>query len=84
MIPKRVVMPHPGTIILNELQSVDGTVKQLANKLEIPETKVLEILHGVKDLDDDLCAKLSKIFNTSIEFWLALQSNYNNQVIKKY
>lgn len=69
---------HPGEI-LNEEFLVPMKISQyrLAKDLNIPATRVSEIIKGRRRITADTALRLSKYFGTSARFWLSLQAEYD-------
>lgn len=70
---------HPGEILRAEfLEPLNLSATKLANLMGVPATRVVAIVSD-KDrraITADTALRLSCVFNTSAEFWLNLQSNY--------
>lgn len=49
------------------------TQKQLAEALGITRVRVNEIILGKRAVTPDTALRLSRFFNTSVEFWIGLQ-----------
>lgn len=75
MIPKNRISTHPGRILLVEyLEPLGISQRQLADHLGIPIQRVNEIIKGKRGISPDTAWLFSQAFNTSPEFWLNLQS----------
>ena len=69
---------HPGEILLSEfLVPLDITAYKLAKDIEIPQTRVSEILKGNRRVTADTALRLSKYFGNSAKFWLGLQDDFD-------
>ena len=53
------------------------TAYKLAKDLEIPQTRVSEILKGNRRITADTALRLSKYFGNSAKFWLGLQDDFD-------
>lgn len=69
---------HPGEILSEEfLVPLNITAYRLAKDLDIPQTRVSEILKGNRSITADTALRLSKYFGTSAKFWLGLQADFD-------
>jgi len=69
---------HPGEILLEEfLKPLNITAYKLAKDIEIPQTRVSEIVKGNRRITADTALRLSKYFGNSPKFWLGLQDDFD-------
>ena len=69
---------HPGEILSKEfLVPFNITAYKLAKDIEIPQTRVSEILKGNRRITADTALRLSKYFGNSAKFWLGLQDDFD-------
>jgi len=69
---------HPGEILHNEfLLPLNITVYRLAKETNMSQTRVSEIIKGERAVTCNTALKLAKYFNTSPEFWIGLQNDYD-------
>ncbi len=74
MLPKKRRPTLPGEIIRYEfLEPLGITHKQLAEALGITRVRINEIILGKRAVTPDTALRLSRFFNTSVEFWIGLQ-----------
>ena len=75
---KPVPITHPG-VILNEefLKPFQITQAKLAEKLSVGHKTINEICNEKRSVTPTMALKLSKLFGTSPQFWLNLQSGYD-------
>ena len=67
----------PGEILLTEFMEPWGISQtHLARELDVPLTRVREIMHGQGGITADTALRLGAYFGTTPEFWLNLQSRY--------
>jgi len=50
---------------------------RLSKDLNIPQTRVSQIIKGNRRITADTALRLSKYFGTSAKFWLGLQNDYD-------
>jgi antitoxin HigA-1 len=84
---KKLKNIHPGEILLKEfLLPLDLSAYKLAKDVEIPQTRVSEIIKGNRRITADTALRLSIYFGNSPKFWLGLQDDFDieeEKIIKK-
>ncbi len=69
---------HPGEVLSVEfLVPFNITAYKLAKDIEIPQTRVSEIIKGNRRITADTALRLSKYFGNSAKFWLGLQDDFD-------
>lgn len=69
---------HPGEVLKEEfLIPMNITAYRLAKEINIPQTRISEILRGRRSITADTAIRFSKFFGTTAEFWLNLQNLYD-------
>lgn len=69
---------HPGEILAEEfLLPLNISAYRLAKDIEIPQTRVSEIVKGNRRITADTALRLGKYFGNSAKFWLGLQDDYD-------
>jgi antitoxin HigA-1 len=69
---------HPGEILLEEfLIPYNITAYKLSKDVDIPQTRVSEIIKGNRRITADTALRLSKYFGNSAKFWLGLQDDFD-------
>lgn len=69
---------HPGEVLQEEfLIPMDISAYRLSKDIDIPQTRISEILKGRRRLTADTCLRLSKYFGNSAQFWMGLQAEYD-------
>ncbi len=69
---------HPGEIIREDIvPEVSLSVTATAKALGVSPQMVHEILAGRKPLSAVMCMKVSRLFGSTPEFWMRLQSDYD-------
>jgi addiction module HigA family antidote len=78
MIPTHRLPTHPGVILKEEfLEPMKITQVALANHLNIPVQRINEIIRGKRGITPETAWLLSQAFNTTPQFWMNLQTNYD-------
>jgi len=69
---------HPGEILSEEFLIPFGiSAYKLAKDIEIPQTRISEIVKGNRRITADTALRLSKYFGNSAKFWLGLQDDFD-------
>lgn len=69
---------HPGEVLKEEfLVPMNISAYRLAKEINIPQTRISEIIHGKRSITADTAIRFSKFFGTTAEFWLNLQNLYD-------
>lgn len=72
---------HPGKVLKEEFMvPLALSANQLALKLHVPAGRITSIVNGERIITPDTALRLSRLFGTSPEFWLNLQSQYDLQL----
>ncbi len=83
MIPTNRIPTHPRIILLEEfLETMNITQVTLANHLNISEFVINEIIKGECGITPKIAWLLAQAFNTTPQFWMNLQTNYDLAVNK--
>lgn len=67
---------HPGFYIKKYLDARGMKQSELANRLNVSEKVVSNLVHGEINLTDDLAEGLSLVFGTSVDLWMNLNKIY--------
>jgi len=69
---------HPGEVLLEEfLLPLNISAYRLAKDIEIPQTRISEIIKGNRRVTADTALRFSKYFGNSAKFWLGLQDDFD-------
>jgi addiction module HigA family antidote len=69
---------HPGEILLEEfLQPLQISAYRLAKDINIPQTRISQIIKGKRRITADTALRLSSYFGNSAKFWLGIQDDYD-------
>jgi addiction module HigA family antidote len=76
MLPKNRRPTTPGEILKYEfIEPLGLTQQQLAERLGITRVRVNEIISGKRAITPDTAIRLSRLFHTTVEFWMGLQTD---------
>ena len=69
---------HPGEILAEEYMAPLGlSAKALAQAIDVPGTRISDIVRGRRAISADTAIRLGKYFDVDPRFWLNLQSAYD-------
>ena len=69
---------HPGEILKEEFLKPFGiTAYKLAKEINIPQTRISQIIRGNRRITADTALRLSAFFGNSPQFWLGLQDDFD-------
>jgi addiction module HigA family antidote len=75
---KRLENIHPGEVLMEEfLLPMEISAYRLSKDLDIPQTRISQILKGKRRITADTALRLSSYFGNSAKFWLGLQNDYD-------
>lgn len=73
----------PGEILIEEFMKPLGVSQnRLARDIDIPVSRVTEIVKGRRSITADTALRLGEYFGTSAEFWLNLQTGFDLRVVR--
>jgi len=76
--------PHPGEVLRKEyLEPLGITGNKLALALHVTPPRIIEIVTGKRGITTDTALRLAKCLNTSAEYWLTLQMQYDIAAVQK-
>jgi addiction module HigA family antidote len=75
---KKMKPIHPGEILLEDfLIPMEITKYRLAKDINVPPTRIGDIVSGKRDITADTALRLSRYFGMSRDFWINLQKRYD-------
>lgn len=78
MIPENRMPTHPGMILSQEFLATLGiTQVAFAKHLSVPVQRINELVRGKRGITPETAWLLSQALNTTPEFWINLQANYD-------
>ena len=81
---KNLLNIHPGEVLLEEfLKPLEISQYRLSKELNIPQTRISEIVKGKRRISVDTALRLSRYFGNSAKFWLGLQMDYDLEEFSK-
>jgi len=76
-IRDRIPPTHPGVDLLELIRDHNLTQYRLAKELDVPQTRIMQIVKGKRAISADTALRLSRFFNMSSGYWLRRQMNYD-------
>ncbi len=74
---------HPGEILAEEfLKPLGITAYRLAKEIDVPQTRLSEILAGRRGITADTGLRLSRALGLSDMFWINLQARYDADIVR--
>jgi antitoxin HigA-1 len=73
----KIPVIHPGEHLAEELEVLQMSGAELARKLDVPASRVTQILNGSRSITGDTALRLGHFFGTSAQSWLNLQALYD-------
>lgn len=74
----------PGEILLKEFMEPLGiSQNKLARDIDVPVTRISDIVHGRRSITTDTALRLGVYFGTTPEFWINLQTRYHLKISKR-
>jgi addiction module HigA family antidote len=75
---------HPGEILEEEFMiPLELSANALARRIDVPVTRISEIVRGNRGITADTALRLALFFGTSSELWLGLQVEYDLRVARR-
>jgi antitoxin HigA-1 len=69
---------HPGEILLEGfMKSMGITARQLAADMDVPPSRISDVVNGKRPITADTALRLGLFFNMEPRFWLNLQTEYD-------
>ncbi len=81
MAKEKMAPVHPGEVLLEEfLKPLDLSQHRLALDIGVDPRRINEIVLGKRGVTANTALRLARYFDTSAEFWLGLQAQYDLDV----
>ena len=75
--------PHPGATIRERIDQSHLTITEAAEALGIARPGLSDLLNGKRGITAEMAVRLSKVFGESEESWLARQSRYDLDHVRR-
>ena len=75
---EKIAPIHPGEGLMEDfIEGFGITQNKLAVSIGVPPRRINEIVHGKRGITADTALRLGKLFGTTAQFWLNLQTLYD-------
>ena len=75
---------HPGKVLIEKfLIPMEISAYRLSKDLEIPQTRISQIIKGKRRITADTALRLGAYFGNSAKFWLGLQDDFDIEAEEK-
>lgn len=80
-MPKMLEEIHPGEVLQQDFMVPMGlTARQLAADLDVPPSRISDIVNGRRPITADTAVRLGLFFGMDPRFWVNLQAEYDTRV----
>src|SRR5512135_197106 len=75
---------HPGEILLEDfLKPMGISARRLALEINVPPSRISEIVHGTRPVTADTAVRLGLFFGMNPRFWINLQAEYDMRIAER-
>ncbi|WP_428540803.1 HigA family addiction module antitoxin [Rhodopila sp.] len=67
---------HPGVFLKDELEALATSARKFATRIHVPHNAITEIVNGDRAITAQMAIRLGRVFGTSAQYWMNLQSIY--------
>ncbi|MCY3788544.1 MAG: HigA family addiction module antitoxin [Gemmatimonadetes bacterium] len=75
-VPTDRIATHPGAFLLEQIEDMELTVNGLARDIDLPATRLHEIIHERRGVTAETAIALGEYFGQTPEFWMNAQKVY--------
>lgn len=75
-VPTNRIATHPGALLLEQIREMGLTVNGLARDIDLPATRLHEIVHERRGVTAETAIALGEYFDQTPEFWMNAQKTY--------
>lgn len=79
---KDILAFHPGYYVAEIIEDMGVTQAEFAIRMGTTSKTLSQLVNGQANISNDLAQKLSSMLGTSVEFWLNLQTAFDEKVIE--
>ena len=72
-VPTNRIATHPGAFLLEQIEEMGLTVNGLARDIDLPATRLHEIVHERRGVTAETAIALGEYFGQTPEFWMNAQ-----------
>ena len=75
-VPIERITTHPGALLFEQIHEMGLTVNGLARDIDLPATRLHEIVHERRGVTAETAIALGEYFDQTPEFWMNAQKVY--------
>lgn len=73
---------HPGILLQEEIDAMNLTQKEVAEKAGVSKTIINEVIKGKRSINAELAVRLESVLQSPARFWLNAQSMYDETMAR--
>lgn len=73
---------HPGILLQEEIEALNLTQKEVAEKAGVSKTIINEVIKGKRGINAELAVRLESVLESPARFWLNAQSLYDETMAR--
>jgi addiction module HigA family antidote len=74
---------HPGELLhLDFMEPLGISAYRLAREIQVPQTRISQIVRGLRRITPDMAIRLGIYFGTTPQFWLNLQNHFDTEAVR--
>ena len=73
---------HPGILLKEEIEALNLTQKEVAEKAGVSKTIINEVIKGKRGINAELAVRLESVLESPARFWLNAQSLYDETMAR--
>ena len=77
---KKYIAIPPGATLAEQLQDMQITFKDFADRIECSERELKKLINGEIELSEKMSTQLEKLLGVSAQFWKNLEKNYREKL----
>ena len=74
---------HPGDLLFQELEERGMTQAELAKLMNVTQNRISRVCRRLSAVTADTAARLEKVLGIRARLWLAMQNQYEMDVVKE-
>lgn len=79
----KIKTTHPGKILKKKFLEANGiSAYRLSMEIGISQMTISRIVRGERGISVEMAVRLAKFLNTTPQYWLELQNEYDIEVVK--
>jgi antitoxin HigA-1 len=83
-MPELLEEIHPGEILLEDfMKPLHISARQLAADIDVPPSRISELVNGVRPITVDTALRLGLFFNMEPIFWINLQTEFDMRIASR-